>query len=184
VKANIFIETFRRDRAGVLQGVLIVKNFTFLKTTRQGQSNVFSCSGFTLLEIIVTLAIFSILVAIAVPIWSTLVPGYRLNSAARQVTTEFQSARNRAMAQYRRFRVVFDSATTYKVERENTPGAADYVLFSGPKNLPPAITAAANNTPVFQSRGDASPAANVTLTNTKGETKVIAVSSVGRVEIQ
>jgi len=174
VKANIFIETFRRDRAGVLQGVLIVKNFTFLKTTRQGQSNVFSCSGFTLLEIIVTLAIFSILVAIAVPIWSTLVPGYRLNSAAR----------NRAMAQYRRFRVVFDSATTYKVERENTPGAADYVLFSGPKNLPPAITAAANNTPVFQSRGDASPAANVTLTNTKGETKVIAVSSVGRVEIQ
>ena len=168
----------------MLQGVLTVKSFTFLKATGQEQSKVFSYSGFTLLEIIVTLAIFSILFAKAVPIWSTLVPGYQLNSAARQVATEFQSARNRAMAQYRRFRVVFDSTSTYKIERENTPGAADYVLFSGPKSLPSSITAAANNTPVFQTRGDASPAANVTLTNSKGETKVIAVSSTGKVEIQ
>ena len=130
------------------------------------------------------IAIFSVLIGTAVPIWGTLVPGYRLNSAARQVATEFQSARNRAMAQYRRFRIVFDSATAYKVERENTPGAADYVLFSGPKSLPQGITATGNNTPVFQSRGDASPAANITLTNIKGETRVVAVSSAGRVEIQ
>lgn len=161
-----------------------MKNFTFLKATRQGQSNVFSYSGFTLLEIIVTLAIFSILVAIAVPIWSTLVPGYQLNSAARQVATEFQSARNRAMAQYRRFRVVFDSATTYRVERENTPGAADYALLIGPKSLPPGITATSNNTPIFQTRGDASPTGSVTLTNSTGDTKAVTVSSTGRVEIQ
>ena len=140
--------------------------------------------GFTLVELLATLTIFSILVVMAVPIWGTLLPGYRLNAAARQVATEFQSARNRAMGQYRRFRMVFDSATTYRVERENTPGAADYALFSGPKSLPSGITATSNNTPIFQTRGDASPTGSITLTNSKGETKAITVSSTGRVEIQ
>ena len=161
-----------------------MKIFSFFKSPRPRQSFFLSHGGFTVLDIIATLAIFGILAAIAVPTWGNLLPGYQLNSAARQVATEFQSARNRAMVQYRRFRIVFDSATTYRVERENTPGAADYVLFSGPKGFPSGITAAANNTPVFQTRGDASPTGSITLTNSKGETKAITVSSTGRVEIQ
>ena len=168
----------------MLQGVLTVKSFTFLKATRQEQSKVFSYSGFTLLEIIVTLAIFSILAAIAVPIWGTLLPGYQLSAATRQVATEFHSVRNRAMVQYRRFRIVFDSGTTYRVERENTPGAADYTSFGGPKSLPGGVTVASSGTPVFQTHGDASPVANITLSNSKGVTKVVAISSTGRVEIQ
>ena len=137
--------------------------------------------GFTLVEILVTLGIFGILAAIALPTWSTLFPAYQLNSAARQVTTELHLARNRAMANYRRVRVVF-TATTYNVEREQNPGAFDYVVISGPKGLPSGITAAADATPVFQTRGDAS-GANITLTNSKGETKKVAISSAGRVEI-
>ena len=161
-----------------------MKIFFPLKNIRHRHSFFLSYGGFTLLDIIATVAIFSILVAIAVPTWGNLLPGYQLNSAARQVATEFQSARNRAMAQYRRFRLIFDSASTYRVERENTPGAADYALFSGPKNLPSGIIAATNNTPIFQTRGDASPTGSITLTNSKGETKAITVSSTGRVEIQ
>ena len=143
-----------------------------------------ACRGFTLIEILISIVILSSLFAIALPIWSSLIPGYQLNSAARQMAVEFHSARNRAMAQYRRFRLVFNSATTYSVERETTPGAADYTLFSGPKTLPSAVTATFNNTPIFQTRGDASPAGTVTLTNSTGASKVITVSSTGKVDIQ
>ncbi len=151
---------------------------------RNYKCSLFSRRGFTLIEMLVSIVILSSLFAIALPIWSAVIPGYQLNSAARQMATELHSARNRAMAQYRRFRLVFNSATTYSVERETTPGAADYTLFSGPKSLPSAITATFNNTPIFQTRGDASPAGTVTLTNSTGASKVITVSSTGKVDIQ
>ncbi len=142
--------------------------------------------GFTLVEILVTIAIFAILAAIAIPNWGTLVPGFRLNSAARQVATEQQAARNRAMAQYRRIKVVFDTATTYSVEREENPGVGDYAVISGPKSLPSGITATFDGTPVFQTRGNIDPAATITitLTNSKGATTRVVVSSTGLVDIQ
>ncbi|MFQ5849168.1 MAG: GspH/FimT family pseudopilin [Candidatus Binatia bacterium] len=140
--------------------------------------------GFTLLHVLVAIAILSTLAAIAVPNWGTLLPGYRLNSAARQVATELQSARNRAMAEYRRFKVVFDTATTFTVQREQTPGLEDYAVSSGPKSLPSGITAAFTGTPVFQPRGDASQAVTITLTNSKGDTRQAVVSLTGRVDIQ
>jgi prepilin-type N-terminal cleavage/methylation domain-containing protein len=59
--------------------------------------------GFTVLEILVAMAIFTILGAFAVPQWGNLLSKYRLDSAARLVATELHGARNRAMAQYRRF---------------------------------------------------------------------------------
>jgi len=152
--------------------------------TRNSETIHSACRGFTLIEILISIVILSSLFAIALPIWSAVIPGYQLNSAARQMATEFHSARNRAMAQYRRFRLVFSSATTYSIERENTPGAADYTLFSGPKTLPSAVTSTFNNTPIFQTRGDASPAGTVTLTNSTGASKVITVSSTGKVDIQ
>jgi prepilin-type N-terminal cleavage/methylation domain-containing protein len=156
----------------------------FFVTRKQERILLLSIRGFTLIEVLVATAIFSIMTAIAIPTWGMLVPVYQLSSAARQVATEFDSARNRAVTQYRRFRVVFLSSTTYRVERENTPGAADYVTFKGPRTLPSGITASFSATPIFQTRGDASPAGNITLTNSKGDTKLVTVSSTGGVDIQ
>ena len=50
-------------------------------------------SGFTMQEVIVTLAIISILSAIAVPGFSRWIPNYRLKSAARDVVSNFQLAK-------------------------------------------------------------------------------------------
>jgi len=178
------MENFLRIYGHIAWNRDLSKSRSVMFRRRRRSFLLFCCDGFTLLEILVSIAIFSVLAAIAVPMWGTLVPGYQLNSAARQVATEFQSARNRAMSNYRRVRVVFVTATTYNVEREQNPGAADYVLISGPKGLPSGITAVSDATPVFQTRGDASPGAIITLTNSKGETKKVATSPVGRVEIQ
>jgi len=136
-----------------------------------GGGKLIQADGFTLLEIFVAMAIFAILAAFAVPQWGALMANYRLNSAARHVATELHGARNRAMAQYRRFKLVFDSGE-------------DYTAISGPKSLPLGITVEFNSTPVFQTRGNASPGATITLTNSKNETKEVAVHLTGRIDIR
>jgi len=140
--------------------------------------------GFTLLEILVVMAIFTILGAFAVPQWGNLLAKYRLDSAARHVATELHGARNRAMAQYRRFKLVFDSPTTYTIQKEQTPGEEDYMAISGSKSLPIGITAVFNNTPVFQTRGNASSGATITLSNSENETKEVVVHLTGRIDIR
>ncbi len=140
--------------------------------------------GFTLLEILVTMAILTILGAFAVPQWGNLLSKYRLDSAARQVATELHGVKNRAMAQYRRVRLVFDSPTTYIIQKEQTPGEEDYTAISGSKSLPLGITAVFNNTPVFQTRGNASPGATITLSNSESDTKEVVVSLTGRIDIR
>ncbi len=140
--------------------------------------------GFTLLEILVVMAIFTILGAFAVPQWGNLLSKYRLDSAARHVATELHGARNRAMAQYRRFKLVFDSPTTYTIQKEQNPGEKDYTAISGAKSLPIGITAVFNNTPVFQTRGNASSGATITLSNSENGTKEVVVHLTGRIDIR
>ncbi len=140
--------------------------------------------GFTLLEILVAMGILGILAGFAIPHWSSLLSGYRLNAAARQVAVELHSARNRAMAQYRRFKVVFTTSSTYTIQREQAPGLKVYTVISGPKRLPSGITAEANRTPVFQTRGNASPGATITLTNSEGTIKEVVVHLTGRIALR
>jgi len=149
-----------------------------------GGGKLSQADGFTLIEILVTMAILTILGAFAVPQWGNLLAKYRLDSAARQVATELHGAKNRAMAQYRRFKLVFDSPTTYTIQKEQTPGEGDYTATSGAKSLPLGITVEFNNTPVFQTRGNASPGATITLTNPNNETKKVVVALTGRIEIR
>ena len=55
------------------------------------------CDGFTVIELIVTVAVFAILAAIAIPAFSSWVPNYRLNAAARDLVSNFQRAKMEAV---------------------------------------------------------------------------------------
>ncbi|MFQ5902195.1 MAG: GspH/FimT family pseudopilin [Candidatus Binatia bacterium] len=138
-------------------------------------------SGFTVIELIVAIAIATIVVAIAIPTWVTWLPTLRLSNAARQVATDLQVARMKAISQNTAFQVSI-SSTTYVIQK-CTPSCASPTNDSGNITLPEGITATSSATPQFQPRGTANSAATITLAN-GSEQKWVCVRIVGRVNLQ
>jgi prepilin-type N-terminal cleavage/methylation domain-containing protein len=134
--------------------------------------------GFTLGEMLTTLGLFGILAAIAMPNFTSALPGLRLADAARQIATDLQQIRMKAIAQSIPYQATF-SATTYLLQKCNGGCTAD----SGNIALPIGITATASAAPQFFSRGTASAGVTITLSN-GATTKYVCVKAVGRVNIQ
>lgn len=137
-----------------------------------------SNAGFTLIELMATVAVASILMAIAVPNFLSTLPRLRLADAARQVATDLQQIRMKAIAQNIPYQITF-STTTYVLQKCSGSCAND----SGNITLPTGISINASTTPQFQPRGTAAAAATITLSNGSA-TKWVCVKTVGRVNVQ
>lgn len=134
-------------------------------------------AGFTMAELITTIGIMGVLIAIAMPAFLSTLPGMRLSDAARQVATDLQQLRMKAIAQNIPYQVTF-SSSTYVLQRCNGACTDD----SGNIALPQGITATASAAPQFQPRGTAA-AATITLSNGSTQ-KRVCVNAMGRVKIQ
>ena len=134
--------------------------------------------GFTLIELMAAIAVASILMAIAIPNFLSTLPSLRLTDAARQVATDLQQIRMKAIAQNIPYQMSF-STTTYVLQRCNGSCAND----SGNIALPEGITVSASTAPQFQPRGTAAAASTITLSN-GSSSKWVCVKTVGRVNIQ
>jgi len=78
-------------------------------------------SGFSMIELVVTLAVILVVTAIAVPMIGSAMSGYRLKEAVLSVTGAIQATRYRAISAGYEYRVVFTSATmTYQVQSDPT----------------------------------------------------------------
>lgn len=155
--------------------------------TGQEQSLTSPDLAFTLLELIVALAILSILVAIAIPTWSTLLPIFALNSAARQVQSEMHRTKSRAISENTDFRLIF-LATSYRIERNNgTSASPNYQSTGEDKPLPEGIDVRSTTTSTlgFTPRGTATPGTGgtVKLCNSKQGGQNLVVSSTGRIRV-
>jgi len=74
-----------------------------------------SAAGFTFVDMIVVIALFTILAGMSVPAFSNLTEGYKLGQSLREVERELQGARLKAVTANRPFRIRF-----------NCPAAGEY----------------------------------------------------------
>jgi type IV fimbrial biogenesis protein FimT len=133
-------------------------------------------TGFTLIEMLATIGIAGILVGIAVPRFYALLPGIRLASAARQVATDLQLARMRAISQHANQTVAFNTTTaTYTFGTTDTRNLSQ--LYPGTT-----ITSVSAGNPTFTTTGTAAAQTTITLSN-GGVTKQVLVTTIGRVNI-
>ena len=129
--------------------------------------------GFTVLELLMVLVVASVLMGVAVPNFQSWLPTLRLSNAARQVATDLQLARMRAISSNASTAVTFSTGSgTYSFGAESRDVG----------QLFPGITIASASNPTFTPRGTVN-SVTITLSNGSAQ-KLICVNVVGRVDVQ
>ncbi len=134
-------------------------------------------SGMTLIEILVTLATVTILVAIALPHVSSLSSVYQLRGAAQEVAADLQFARLLAIKEDLSMNVTLTS-NSYQVSRASNGSVVKSRNMS--KDYPEVVLSAVALT--FSSRGTSS-GGTVTVSSAAG-TRSVLVNTAGLVRIQ
>jgi type II secretory pathway pseudopilin PulG len=133
----------------------------------------------TLLESSLSIAIVSITAIVAVPPLIRAHDSYELDSTARQVAGNLQSARIKAISRNRDYRVRVISPATYAIEREDPTWKLDEALL-----IPRGFRITATASPQFHRRGNASPAGTIIVWNRSGRSKKVVVNITGRIRIE
>jgi type IV fimbrial biogenesis protein FimT len=143
--------------------------------------------GFTLMELILVVAIMGILTTIAIPTFQEIMAQRRLNGAARLVMTDLLNARMQAVTQNHRFLVsVLDNRSYQVLDDNNENGVFDGGESRLIRNIADHfhdVLISANNSPLFLPRGTVTNMGTFTLTNAAGTRKVV-VAATGRVRIE
>ena len=147
--------------------------------------------GFTLIELLVVLVILAILAALAAPNASRWIESYTVRKASRQLVSDLQLTKLKAISQGAQHRILFDPANkTYKIQKLAagvwTDVDAPRVLsdvnnpyYASGVNLADNFN---NNAVTFSTTGAASPLGTVTLTTTNYSRQVTVILT-GRISV-
>jgi len=133
----------------------------------------------SLLESCVVVAIISIAAVVAVPSLVRSREIYELDATARQVAGKMQSARILAVSRNRDCRVRVTSEVSYLIECEDPLWVTEESIV-----LPRGIRIAANASPRFHRRGNASPTATISISDSRSRSRRVIVNIAGRVRVE
>lgn len=139
--------------------------------------------AFSLIELIVIMAIVGMLAALAAPSLGRWLTIMRINATARAIASHMQLSRMLAISQNTTFRLnVSVDDGTYQIQKR-TGGTWEDVKEL--ETLPAGITlVSASGSPEFESLGTTPENATIVVRNALGSTRTIHVSTVGRVTIE
>jgi prepilin-type N-terminal cleavage/methylation domain-containing protein len=147
--------------------------------------------GFTVLELLCSLGIVSVLFAIALPRVSAVLPGLLLDQAARQLVSEVELVRVKAINRNNRVRILFDlDRAQYRIENEVE---GRFEPEGEPRRLPPGIAFDASActrvadgrvTITLLPRGHTFDNATIALAAAEGNRRRVIVGSAGRVRLE
>jgi prepilin-type N-terminal cleavage/methylation domain-containing protein len=143
--------------------------------------------GFTLGELMATLALFSIVAAIAVPSYLSAQPGMRLNGGAREVLGKLMWARSKAVGENSTYAVTFPTNHSLQIFNDtNGNGSADAGEWSQTIDFQTDYSGVtlskSGSDPTFNGRGTAAGSTTITVSN-GSSSKTVTVSATGNVKI-
>jgi prepilin-type N-terminal cleavage/methylation domain-containing protein len=157
---------------------------------RDGRGTRGDASGFSMVELLITLVLFGIVLAIAIPSYRGWVDNSNLKGAGRMLSSDFYDSRGRAMAENRSYTITYnpDPANTYRIQAAAATGLAavdDTKPFAEYWTVRMARVngGAAAVTITIQPRGSASTAATIGITNVRNSTGTITVLMTGRAHV-
>ncbi|HHY05173.1 MAG TPA: prepilin-type N-terminal cleavage/methylation domain-containing protein [Thermoanaerobacterales bacterium] len=149
-------------------GVIRFNNRFFLK------------KGFTLIEIIVVISIFSVLSLVGLPSFKRTLAHHKLNIAAHQIAQHIRLAQQKALSEGTSYRIIFDlhNKDNYFIKKGNK-GQKIYLT----KNIVLAWTNFDKDTLIFYMSGAPAQAGTIAIKNNKDKLYIIVSVATGRVRI-
>jgi Tfp pilus assembly protein FimT len=145
----------------------------------------FSCleHAFTTVELLITMMIVGIMATFMAPQLGRWLTTVGVDAAARELASELQSWRMRAISDNIRYRISFDPGNdTYVVQKD---AAGTWQDLGGPKSLPRGINLeSATIDPIFRTLGTTPGGTTITLSNAQGRQRKIRLSFAGRVTVE
>lgn len=145
--------------------------------------------GFSLIEIIITVAIIATSAGIVIPVYVSMKPSIWLNGATRQIVGDLMWARMQAVSQNNQFKIIYDNNHQYRIlDDDNNDGAittGESVITKDIHGEYYGVTYSSSNPNdlIFHPRGNASNLTTITITNPSG-TKTVTIAITGRVKIE